>query len=262
MTIVEGSTADTSIIQSAAKEADAVLHLAYNHDWTIDRQIAADEDEAVIKAFADVLEGTHKPFIIASGTILKFDLSTAGKAVASAVTEDKVADDEKGRHVATRMVLDLKSKGIRSGVIRYAPTVHGAGGDHGFIDMIGKASKKAGFVPYIDAGENRWNAVHVVDAAELAVKALESIEPGTVIHACAEDGIAFKEIAQAIAKNLGIETKSVTLQGIQEVMPGLGFIAFVTAIDVPANSDKTQKTFGWKPKEVGLVEDIVNNYEF
>ena len=55
--------------------------------------------------------------------------------------------------------LALAAQGVRSAIVRLAPTVHDAG-DHGFVaTLIGIARAKGGS-GYIGDGANRWPAVH------------------------------------------------------------------------------------------------------
>src|SRR5690349_18435869 len=65
--VLRGSLDDVESLRFGTAETDAVVHLAYIHDFS---QIpaAAAADRRAIDAFAEVLEGTGKPLTIASGT--------------------------------------------------------------------------------------------------------------------------------------------------------------------------------------------------
>lgn len=76
---------------------------------------------------------------------------------------------------------------------------------------------------------------------------------GTQLHGVAESGIAFKEIAETIGKNLGLPVTSVTPE---EAPAYLNFLAMFAAADNPASNDLTRERFGWQPKGVGLIEDL------
>jgi hypothetical protein len=98
----------------------AVVHLGCNHDFS---QIAAaaQTDRAAIDAFADVLQGTGGPLLIASGTL--------GLAPGRMGTEEDMPSA--GVHPRTAnaaYTLGLADRGIRSMVVRSAPTVHSARG--------------------------------------------------------------------------------------------------------------------------------------
>src|SRR5437764_10272808 len=91
---------------------------------------------------------------------------------------------------------DLAEQAVRSLVVRFAPTVHGAGGDHGFVAVLAKIARSKGVSGYIGEGRNRWPAVNRLDAAKLVQLAIDKAAPGTVLHGVAEEGIATRDIAQ------------------------------------------------------------------
>jgi hypothetical protein len=64
-------------------------------------------------------------------------------------------------------VVSLADKGVRSAVVRLAPSVHSVLDHHGFLAMLVNLARKNGFSGYIGEGSNQWNAVHTVDAAQL-----------------------------------------------------------------------------------------------
>src|SRR4051812_30442978 len=64
--VQRGSIDDLETVRSGASSADAVVHLAYNHDFS-DMPGAARTDRAVIDVVGDALAGSDRPFLIASG---------------------------------------------------------------------------------------------------------------------------------------------------------------------------------------------------
>ena len=136
--------------------------------------------------------------------------------------------------------------------MRLAPTVHGAG-DHGFVPRLIAAAREKGVSPYVGDGENRWPAVHRLDAARLFHLALERAEPGSRLHAAAEEGIPMRTIAQAIGQGLGVPVRS--LAG-EEAPAHFGFLAAFVAMDNPTSSALTRQSLRWDPREAGLLTDM------
>lgn len=67
ITVVRGSLEDVDILTKAVSEADAVIHLAYIHDFEAYGGKPAQVDKAAIRALAEGLKGTDKPLLITSG---------------------------------------------------------------------------------------------------------------------------------------------------------------------------------------------------
>lgn len=202
---------------------------------------------------ASAIEGTDKVFLVTSGTAL----SMPGQiAIETQATAQRNPHFERGQSEV--LVEELAKKGIRVSVVRMPPSVHGTG-DKGFVPMISTKTREVGTSMYVDDGSNRWAAVHVNDAAECYVLALEKGLTGATYHAVAEGELKFRDIAQAIGD---INKVPVVSKSAQEVQKTFGdFIGAVLGMDVPASSEWTRQTLGWQPREIGLVEDIIKNYK-
>ena len=66
-----------------------------------------------------------------------------------------------------------------------------------------------GVAGYVGDGSNRWPAVHRSDAARLARLAVEAAPAGSVLHAVGDEGVPFRQIADAMGRHLDIPTASV-----------------------------------------------------
>jgi nucleoside-diphosphate-sugar epimerase len=249
--VQRGGIEDLDVLQTTAAAADGVAHLAFDHIAMASGDIAgaAKKDNAVVTAIGEVLAGTGKPFIISSGTLI---LAAAGRPV----DEDYAAPIEgfgAGRALSEQIAVGLAEKGVRSGVIRFPPTVHG--GDlkpSSFTKQLVAAARKHGFAGYIDE-HARWPAANVFDAAVLCRLALESGKPGWRYHAAADEGNRIFDLAHAIGEHIGVPVKAVSRE---EAMAHWGFIGMILGTDNPTSSALTRERTGWKPTYPSLVEEL------
>ncbi|WP_051799268.1 Rossmann-fold NAD(P)-binding domain-containing protein [Catenuloplanes japonicus] len=102
---------------------------------------------------------------------------------------------------------------------------------------------------FVGDGANRWPAVHRHDAARLFRLVVESAPAGSALHAVAEEGIAFRDIAAAIATRLGLPTES-------RATDHFGLLAPLAGLDSPTSSALTRSRLGWRPTGPALIEDI------
>jgi nucleoside-diphosphate-sugar epimerase len=243
--VVRGSLDDHDSLRAAAERAEGVVHLGYNHDFS-QMGAAAQTDRAAIEAFADVLQGSGGPLLVASGTL---GLSSGG-----AGTERDMPNPAVHPRVANSgYTLELAERGIRSIVVRFAPTVHGSGGDHGFVATLAGIASAKGVSAYIGDGLNRWPAVHRLDAGRLVRLAVAEASPGTVLHAVAEEGIAARDIAAALGRILDLPVASIPADRASEHFDWIG--RFFGA-DAPASSTLTRELLDWLPVQPSLLDDI------
>ena len=125
--------------------------------------------------------------------------------------------------------------------------------------MLGNLSKKSGVVPYIGDGTNKWPAVHRFDVAVFLRLIIEKAHQTKTAsyHAVSEESIKVKDIMGAIASKTNLPLKSMSKD---EATPVLGWFAEAISWDNPSSSEITRRELGWKPKNIGLVEDIEKNY--
>ena len=106
---------------------------------------------------------------------------------------------------------------------------------------------------YVGDGHNRWPSVHRLDAARVFRLALERGARNEAFHAIADEGVPFRLIAEAIGRQVGVPTKSLTPQ---EAGTHFGGLASWVAGNGPASSERTRAVLGWEPRERGLASDI------
>jgi nucleoside-diphosphate-sugar epimerase len=248
--IHRGDLHDLDGLQAAAAASDGVIHLGYNHDFA-EMQAAAQIDLAAIKAIGTGLEGTGRPFVIASGVL--------GLAAGRSATEQDVPDPAVHPRIAgVQAALSFATRGVRPSSVRFAPTVHGPG-DHGFLATLVGIAREKGVSGYIDDGSNRWPAVHRLDAASLVRLALDNAPAGAALHGVAEEGVPTRTIADAIGHGLDLPVVSISAD---QAGDHFGWMARFFGSDSRASNAATRKQFGWNPVHPGLIADLDAGHYF
>ncbi len=257
--VQRGDVDDPAGLADAAGDADGVIHLAFQHEVAFGGNFAAAAaaDRKAVEAMGAALAGSDRPFVLASGIL--------GLGVDGAATEDdglvpspELRANPAGRRAATALLtLSLRGIGVRSSVLRLPPTVHGDG-DNGFMATFVSIARRRGVAGYVGEGTNRWPAVHRSDAARLACLALEA-PAGSVLHAVGDEGVPFREIAEAMGRRLGVPTTSVDPADAGE---HFGHLGHFVDLDSPATAAITQELLGWKPTGPGLIEDLEQDHYY
>ncbi|OHV30312.1 3-beta hydroxysteroid dehydrogenase [Parafrankia soli] len=248
--VLRGGLDDPDSLRAGAAGSDGVVHLAYVHDFSRIAQ-AAQTDLQAIEALGAALEGSGRPLLIASGTL--------GLTVGRVGTERDSADPSVHPRIASaHAALAYAERGVRTSVVRFAPTVHGAG-DHGFVATLVAIARECDVSGYIGDGENRWPAVHRLDAAHLVSLAVDGAPAGSVLHAVAEEGVPIRAVAEAIGRGLGVPVVSVPAERAGD---HFGWLAPFLAADCPASNHLTSELLSWKPTRQGLVEDLDQGHYF
>jgi nucleoside-diphosphate-sugar epimerase len=253
-----GDLDDIEGLRRAAAAADGVIHLAFKHDLSLSGvpdgfATAAAHDLRAIQAIGDSLKGSGKPFVTTSGT----GLLAFAKLGRIGTEEDTLPGGP--RVDSENATIALAQHGVRSSAVRLPPTVHSSLDREGFIPSLIAAARKNGFAAYIEKGANVWPAVHTLDAARLFRLALESAPAGSRLHGVAEQGVALREIAETIARRLGVPAKSV---GADAAAQTLGPLAMFVQIDNPASSTRTRDVMRWQPTHPGLLADLAEPHYF
>lgn len=245
-----GNLDDLDSLRAGAAAADAVVHLAYNHDFSRMGD-AAQTDLAVITAIGETLAGSDRPFVVASGLLGL----TAGRIATEWDTPDPALHP---RIAGIAAAQSLVARGVRTVEVRFAPTVHGPG-DHGFLATLVSIARAKGVAAYVEDGRNRWPAVHRLDAADLIRRGLEDAPAGAALHAVAEEGVPTRTIAEAIGRGLDLPVVSVPADQATE---HFGWIGRFFSRDASASSSITRELLGWEPVHPDLVADLDAGYYF
>jgi nucleoside-diphosphate-sugar epimerase len=251
-----GDLDDLDGLHEAARSADGVVHLAFKHEAMAagDYLSAIADDLKAIEAMGAALEGSGKPFVGTGGTLM---LALAGIKGRPGTEDDVLTSGP--RVDAENTVTGFAGRGIRSSLVRVSPIVHSSLDHHGFAHILIAIARQAGESAYVGDGANRWPSVHTLDAARVYRLALEGAPAGSRLHAVADEGIPFRDIAAAIGRGAGVPTASISAADAGERFAFLG--SFV-GVDNPTSTEVTRKVLGWEPAHPGLIEDLAHGHYF
>jgi nucleoside-diphosphate-sugar epimerase len=242
-----GDLADPDGLREAAAEADAVVHLAFDHETMFagDFAGATATDLAVVQAFADALAGTGK-------TLIGVGFKPSGDAKRDAVI------NANPRSAVARAIDGFTERGVRAILVAIPPVTHSAHDKHGFIPMMIKFARDTGVSGYVGEGANRWPAAHTLDVASLYRLALEKAPAGAQLYAATEEGIEVREIAEVIGRRLGIPAASVPAGRAADHFKGFPFVT----MDITMPNADTRRLLGWEPTHPGLIADLEDGRYF
>ena len=244
--LYRGSIDDPESLRDGAARSDAVIHLAFNHDFSRFKQNCED-DRAVIEVLGSALAGSDRPLIITSGT------GIANTVPGQPAKEDNptLGSDAVARAASEEAAALVAAAGGNVSVVRL-PQVHDAA-RQGLVSPAIEIYREKGVCAYIGEGLNRWPAAYVLDVARLYRLAIEKAEPNAKYHAVAEEGVSMRDIAETLGRRLDLPAKSITPQ---EAPAFFGWLAMFAAHDLRASSAQTREKLAWEPTGPGLLADL------
>lgn len=238
-----GSLEDPGSLRSGAAKADAVIHCAFDHDFSRFAE-NAEKDVRAIEAMGEALAGSGRPLIVSAG----ITPVTPGRATTE---DDDAPEHSMTPRLSEQVALALRAKGVSPAVVRL-PQVHDTT-KHGLISMMILMAREKGVSGYVDDGMARMPAAHIGDVARLYRLALDKHQVGARHHAVGEEGVSQKDIAEAIGRGLNLPVVSIPLEG---AFGHFGFIGLFAGRDAPASSALTQERLGWRPTGPGMIADL------
>ncbi len=239
-----GVLEDADSLARGAREADGVIHLAFDHDFS--RFVEnGQKDSRVVEAMLAVLEGTGKPFVVTSGVNI----------VTGKVAEETDPTPTEGfgvvRGASELLTLRAAARGVRGMVVRL-PQVHDIH-RQGLITPMIHIARTKGYVGYAGDGSTGMSAAHVSDVARLYRLALEKGTAGAIYHAVDEDHVTMRAMSEAIAERLGLTARSLAPDEVGDYFRAFAMFA---GMDNYASSAITRAALGWTPTGRGMLEDL------
>ena len=245
--VVRGDLTDLDSLKRGATGADAVVNLAFNHDWSRFAQ-SAQEEVTAIQTLGSVL-GSGKALVVTSGVAIA--RSEPGQVRKES---DPPIESETLPRRPEQAAEAIAQRGVNVAVVRL-PQVHDTH-KQGLVTMLIQIAREKGVSAYVGQGTNRWAAGPLPAVAHLYRLAAEKMVPGfSVYHAVQEEGVALRDIANAIGKGLKLPVVSLAPD---EAAEHFGLFSHFAALDMPASSLKTREALKWDPSGPTLLEDLSN----
>ena len=234
-------------LRAAAAAADAVVHLAFDHQAMAGGNFggAVATDLAVVQALGDGLAGQGK-------TLIGVGMRPTGDERRDA------AIAANPRSAVSRAIADLGERDVHTILVAIPPVTHSARDTGGFIPQLIRIARDTGVSGYVGEGANRWPAGHTLDVAALYRLALDKAPAGAQLFAAAEEGIPVREIAETIGRHLGIPAVSIPAE---EAAAHFTSFPFIT-LDITMPSAATREMLGWTPTHPGLLADLDEGHYF
>jgi len=240
-----GTLEDLDSLRAGAAQVDAVIHTAFDHDFT-NFVANCEKDRRAIEALGETLLGSGRPLVVTSGV----GMGDAGHG--EPATEDVFNTSHPNPRVASEVQSKaMLDKGIDVRVVRL-PQVHDKV-KQGLISPYIEAARATRVAAYVGDGANRWSAAHVLDVAKLYALVLDKGQKGARYHAVAEEGVTARDIAEVVAKGLGVPATSLSPE---DAGAHFGWFAMFAGLDLRASSTWTRAQLGWAPTGPGLIADL------
>lgn len=264
-----GGIEDLESLARGAGRADGVIHTAFFHAVShaslatrlrvmlggspanIVRRFmtaAVEADRRAIETLGNALRGDQRSLVIAFPTMAMLQ---GRPAVETDLADPNAVGGLRAR--SEKAAMALAARGVKAMIVRLPPSVHDETRQGLVTQLIAIARKKQVSAYVIGDRENRWGAVHRLDASRLFRLALEQGEAAACYHAVAEEGIPVRAIAETIGSHLGVRVEGLFPKDAHK---HFGWLAPFVGADNPVSSELTRQRLSWQPTHPRLMDDI------
>ncbi|GJJ72345.1 hypothetical protein EMPS_04702 [Entomortierella parvispora] len=251
VTPVRGELTNAEVLSREAKNADIVLHLAFDHDFSKPFQDLVNTDIAAVNALATPLVGTNKRLVITSGTGFAQPDPQGGETFEDSPSANGPLVVRLQSEVNA---LSYAQKGVHVNVIRLPQYVYGRSNKTGFAAQLIKRAIDDGQSFYLNDGAHCFSEVYVDDAADLYLLVAQKAASGEIFNGTGKTTTSYRQLATAIGELVHVPTKSVSPE---EALAQYGpfFTAFVSVANRASNRKAVEK-LGWRPVGPHLLTEI------
>ncbi|SDA35853.1 NAD-dependent epimerase/dehydratase family protein [Sphingomonas sp. NFR15] len=231
-------------VVATALEADATIYAA---------QVAFEREPAIVRTLCERLAGSGKTFVFLSGSGV-FLQRTAGAWSPDVFAEDDPFTPEPlaaARVEAEGIVRAAAGYGVRAIIVR--PPVIWGPGDDGPVAETYRSVAATGAACYVGSGLAAYSNVHSADLARLFELVLERGHAGALYHAVGGE-IPYRWIAEAVAHDLGVPTRSLSMDEAGKVFGPFG--ALLLSACSRTRDPRTRTELGWSPQHHDMLDLI------
>ncbi|KAF9992958.1 hypothetical protein BGZ79_002445 [Entomortierella chlamydospora] len=251
VTPVRGDLTTPDVLSHEAKNADIVLHLAFDHDFSKPFQELVDLDIAAVNTLATPMIGTNKRLVITSGTAF-----TQADPQGGETFEDSPSATG---HLAIRLqseqnALTYAQRGVHMNIIRLPQYVYGRSNKTGFTAQLIKLAIESSQSLYLGNGEHCLSEVYVDDAADLYLLVAQKATSGEIFNGTSKTSTNYRQLATAIGDLVQVPALSIS---VEDAVARWGpFLAGFVNIANRASGRKAVETLGWQPRGPDLLTEI------
>ena len=238
---VTGDLADSAGLAGPMRNADAVIHAAYDPAGESARR----DRDALGAIRAAVQDGRVRKVIYTSTLWVHGD--TGGRVVDEA-TRPEPAERVAWRPAHEEVALDMTGLGATVVVMRPGMVY---GGARGYFGGWFREARDHGRIGY-PGGAQHWNMVHVDDVAAAYWLALEHATDGTRYLLVDESRFTVHELGQAAAHAAGVELVALPPE---DVIGRMGPLGAALLADSMATAAKARRELGWTPLHTSFVAE-------